>query len=149
MKKLNIPAAKLDERFNDLIYTVEADSFASHRLWTDYSNEYKDSFGEKQGYHKNTRYEWKQDSMGFTHEVGCIKKLPIMFTFFFYNIDGYRVGFYDAHSLLVHHGMVKDWINKNIPRIHEGGARWGDCDAQNFHHCLHEIDRRKKASPLK
>lgn len=146
---MKIPATKLDKRFEDTIYLVEADSFALHTLWTHHSKEYDDGFKDKMGSFKNQKQNWKQDCSGFTYEVGTFGKKPIMVTFFFYHIDDLRVGFYDCHSLVKHFGMVEDWIDKNIPTKENGGILLGKCDAQNFHQCLHEIERRNRMRPLK
>ena len=127
----------LDPRLEDTVFVVEADSFASHMLWSEHA---------KQGSVYSTlspdakRYQWEQDTMGLWYQIGELDNRPVAISFNWFKIDGHRVMFYECMSQVVDHKMVEEWLRRHCsPRCISG--RLAHCDAMNFHHCLHEIDR--------
>lgn len=141
---------KLDPRFKNTEFTVEADSFAKHTLWQNYAKEaldFRKEFLNSQGLIKELklRHEWKDDSMGTVMQIGEIDKRPICVTFFWTKIDGHLVMFYDITSQLADHKMMEDWLKKYCNPQHEG--RSSNCDASNFHHCLDYINTSNASNP--
>ncbi len=140
---------KLDPRFKDTEFTVEADSFAKHELWSKYSlewlNMYKLDFTEE-ALRKQVKFrvDWKDDSMGTIMEIGQIKGRPICVSFFWTTIDGHLIMFYDCTSQLADHKMVEDWLEKYCNPKHEGCS--SNCDANNFHNCLQYIRNANEGS---
>ena len=124
---------EVDPRFDDVVFMIEADSFAQLQLWSDFSKESKRSRVEK-------TILWEQDGSGFAEEVGRLqtmtrqkKTLPVMCEVTFAKLIGFRVAFYNACSRVVDWDLVHAWMEKQCP-----GA--GKCDAQNFHLCLRKIE---------
>lgn len=136
---------KVDPRFKDTEYVVEADSFATQALWEKFSTQsmYKTP--------QNT-YHWEQDCRGFMETIGHVNKMPVCVTFFWYKINGHLILFYNATSQVVDHRMVEDWLDKYCNPKHNGSQ--ARCDANNFAHVLgyirdcdaHELLKRAKDS---
>lgn len=130
---------KLDPRFKDTEYTVEADMFAKHTLWQNFSTEAL----ECQRIKLNTaqlcqelqyRVKWIDDNMGYSMQIGEVNKRPVCVTFFWTKIDNRLVMFYHATSEIVDHKMVNDWLKKYCNPQDKGCSN--NCDANNFHNCL-------------
>ncbi len=126
---------KLDSRFADTVFVVEATSFEKHTLWSMHSHQ-----GSTESiYVPYKRYKWKQDSFGRTVEVGKIDGHPIRITFFWFTINGHRVAFYERCSWYIDLYQVEAWLKKNCNPTWDGSRR-AHCDAMNFHSCLNAID---------
>lgn len=120
-----------DLRFDDVVFIVEADSFAEFQLWSEFSSESQKS-------RDNGALRWKQDPSGIARQVGVLRtmkgeKLPVMCSVSFAQLNGFRVAFYTSCSRAVDWDLVHDWMEKQCP------AAAGKCDAQNFHQCLGKI----------
>lgn len=118
---------KVDPRMKDTEYVVEADSFAMQALWAQFSTQsmYKTPM--------NT-YRWEQDSMGYCVQIGEFGDMPVCITFFWYKINGHLIAFVDAHSQVVDHRMVDDYLKKYCNPMHNGSR--AHADANNFAHVL-------------
>jgi hypothetical protein len=122
----------VDPRFDDVVFMIEADSFAQLHLWSEFSSE------SKRPLIKSTVH-WEQDTSGFARNVGNLQTmtrrketLPVMCEVFFAKLEGFRVAFYSACSRAVDWELVHGWMRKQCPGV-------GKCDAQNFHLCLDKI----------
>ena len=114
-----------DERWRLTEYVVEATHEEAFNLW--------------QRYHPYVKYE--QISDGWAHTVGSVlvkkdgdrvsKSYPVVVECNWALWDGHLIAYYDACSLVVHHGMVREYIDSIAPE----GA--GHTNAANFHHALH------------
>lgn len=120
---------QLDPRIVESFAAVQADDFARHALWREYSETHK----------------WVQDTSGIIKPLGEFHGLPVNLSINFATIDGLRVMFYDCTSQLAHWGMVDEWMEKNVPamgRCDPQVARvWSD--ATNFVNVLHDIERSR------
>lgn len=117
------------------MYLVEANSFEILELWKDFAKQ-----SEKLHPNKSTRYDWKQQNPGCFEKIGYIQKRPICIMISWYVINSCCVGFWEATSELVDYKMIARWLKENF-----------DCagtDANNFHICLQEIDRKNKEKEL-
>ena len=129
-KKYNPKHAEL---FKDVMFLVEADSYASHNLWVYYFYEPRKGVIPAK--------IWEQVSLGHMITIGTMYKRPICISIFYSIIDGKRVMFYEGCSQLVDHLMIENWLKHfTLNSIRwDNGTRWGHCDADNFHHCLNAI----------
>ncbi|KKL70171.1 hypothetical protein LCGC14_2107590 [marine sediment metagenome] len=126
---------KLDPRFADTVFVVEANSFERLTLWSMHSHQ-----GSIESMHvPYKRYKWEQDSLGCMIEVGHINNEPVRIDFFWNIIDGHRVAFYGRRTWLIDLYMVKAWLEAHCNPIWDGSRR-AHCNAMNFHHCLNAID---------
>jgi hypothetical protein len=109
---------KIDLRFSDCEYLIEANSFEVLALWKEW----------------HVAVPWKEDGSGFMFKVGSLGGRPVMLSFSFAHINGHRVAFYDSPSQVVDHKKIDNFLRKNFAVTHEG--RWAHCDAMNFGHCI-------------
>lgn len=109
---------------------VEADSYATSKLWSDW----------------HSKISWEQDNEGMMRQIGfidkkCTKGVSVQFSFVM--IDGIRLCFYNASSRYVDWNMVEEYIkliwktrNKTEPTM---------VDASNFHNAVGAIRRINEA----
>ena|SRR5581483_3409967 len=123
---------KVDPRFKDTEYVVEADSYAMQSLWERWSTE---------ALHKHKDFNfinWRQDSMGSCVHIGDLDKRPVVVTFFWAKLNGHLVVFWEATSEVVDYKMVEEWLGKYCNPQHND--RRSRCDANNFHHVIEYIN---------
>jgi len=114
-----------DERFDDVVYMIEANSFEQLMLWKEND--------ERKGIRK---VKWEQDCLGYggvigyMRSYGCTKSYPVSISCFFTKLNEKRIVFYEAVSMVVNRDMIRKWIKGQCP---EGTP---NCDAMNFHQCL-------------
>jgi hypothetical protein len=116
---------KLDPRFKNTEYAVEADSYTRQSLWEQWST---------QAMFKRpncNNINWEQDCMGCLLQIGQLDNRPVNIEFYWAKLNGHSILFYNACSQLVDHAMTKTWLKKycNTPK----------CDANNFHHVISYI----------
>ncbi|MFY4731209.1 hypothetical protein [Nitrospira sp. BLG_2] len=118
---------KVDPRFKDTEFVVEADSFAMQALWEKFST---------QSLYRTPQniYNWEQDCRGFMETIGHVNKMPVCVCFFWYKINGHLILFYEATSQVVDHRMIEEWLDKYCNPKHNGSK--ARCNASNFHHAL-------------
>jgi hypothetical protein len=129
------------ELFKDVVFLVEATSTEQHFLWQQYSLEYKDLYPGIKDPPNTIRLDWSSESIGKIVTIGSIETYSVNVSIFYAKLNGKRVLFYEGISLVVHHGMIEDWLahwTKEFIR-YDNGHRWAHTDAMNFHHCLHAI----------
>ena len=95
--------------FNNLHGLVEATDFERHTLW-----------------HCHERVNWKDDGIGYGHQIGTLNERPIFVAFNFATIDGKRICFWHATSSLVDYDMIEEWLKTNLKYNNK-------VDANNFH----------------
>lgn len=120
---------KIDPRFKDTEFVVEADSFAHQTLWEQWSTEAL--FTRP---HCNN-IQWEQDSMGFMDTIGQLADMPVCVSFFWAKLNGHLILFYNATSAVVDHRMIESWLKKYCNPQWDNGRR-AHCDASNFHHVV-------------
>jgi hypothetical protein len=117
----------------DVLFIVQASSFEQFELWRDFSAE----------------VVWEQDPAGELVTIAQVsinrQKFPICLCLSFARLNGVRIAFYDPTSLVVHHGMVEEWLKSVHIAKYQNGSRWAHTDAQNFHNCIQfvKIDEAK------
>ena len=119
-----------DEKLKRVDFFVEADGFATHKLWAEYFYNNKQS----------DRLEWVQDSSGFSRVIGNIGKganRPVNIDCHFYAIGDKYVCFYSSTLRFVDWTMVEEYIDKNFPVKYDSNLRRARVDANNFHNCYH------------
>ena len=130
---------ELDEQLSRVKFFVEADSYAQHELWAEHSSSSLRNKHNKDPEREKYFLDWQQESAGFSLQIGKIryegKDYPVNVSFSFAFINEQYVCFYYACSLLIHHGMVDDFLRKNWPVTYDKGTRLAYVDASNFHNC--------------
>lgn len=123
---------EIDSRLVNTFYAIEADSYACHMIWAEYFfNIPKDK----------RKFEFVQEPVGISFEIGRIEKRPIMLSFRWYTINGHLVLFYDCTSQLADWKMVNEWLNKYMPHIKEKS------DAMNAHNVLRYCEKKPESVP--
>jgi hypothetical protein len=105
----------------DAIGFVEANDFEVHSLWL---------------YNKELVQEplsWIENSSGRFVEIGSFGGKPVCLSLRSAVVDGQKVIFYEAVSLVVHHDIVKGWITKWAPKSARFEGLVNKTDAANFH----------------
>lgn len=127
-------------RLDDVVAAVEADSFAYHMLWKEWSNEVPQQWRELVDSRK--RVTWKQQGIGTMETLAYLDvgqehggRMPICVSLSWAEIDGHRVLFYDQCSMVTHSDLVRKWLDKNLP------DNYVHTDANNFHIIIHHIRR--------
>jgi len=123
---------KIDPRFKDTEFVVEADSYAMQSLWERHST---------QAMFPNPKFNtirWEQDSMGLSYTIGKLDNRPIAVSFFWSKLNSHLILFYHPTSQIVDHLMVEDWLKKYCNPQWDGNRR-AHADASNFHHVLDYI----------
>lgn len=125
MKYEQVRNMSFEKRWRLTEYVVEATHEEAFALWKEF--------------HPYVKYE--QISDGWAHTIGSVlvkksgesnsKEYPVVVECNWALWDGHLIAYYDACSLVVHHGMVRDYIDSLTPK----GA--GRTNAANFHHALH------------
>ena len=119
-----------DAKLQTSVFFVEATHCEQYYLWNDW----------------HERVDWKQDGSGFGICIGHINKKktkPVFVSFFFVEINGKRVCFYECTSRFVDHTMVENYILERYPVKYDGGTRRAMTDAMNFHNCVNAIIRNE------
>ncbi|MGL6229377.1 MAG: hypothetical protein ACRC3J_09250 [Culicoidibacterales bacterium] len=104
-----------------ITYVVEVDSFSRHRLIVDTDCVEVISNG------------------GRVINVGMFGDLPVCMVLTVITVNDQYVLMYEPTSLLVHYGMIEDWLKENYPHLFEE-SRHRKTDAQNFHNVIHYTD---------
>lgn len=133
--------AARDDRFDKVVYLIEADDFAIGQLWSTFAT----SSRIEGKVSRKIQVRWDEDSRGLMHQVGSVKigkeKFPVMCQVTFAKIEGFTVAFYTSTSRIVDWDLVHDWIQSQSPNA-------GKCDASNFHLCLDKIRDLKVLSDV-
>lgn len=91
------------------------------------------------------KYSFEHISMGSGPVIGEFGGMPVAITIFWQIINGVLVAFYEGTSVVVHHGMIRDWVKGNFPCLKKyGGWRYRYCNVANIHHLLNYIDEKNK-----
>jgi hypothetical protein len=123
---------KIDPRFKDTEFVVEADSYARQTIWEQWST---------QAMFKRpncNNINWEQDSMGCVLQIGTLDNRPVNIEFYWAKLIGHLVLFYHPCSQVVDHAMIETWIKKYCNPQWDNGRR-AHCDASNFHHVISYI----------
>lgn len=120
--------------FKDVVFIVEADSYARNSLWCRYHSK-----PEFEDYQIKT---WELVNPGCIVTIGHYGNAPVCVELYWNMLNGNRVMFYYATSLVVNHDMVEKWLRNYSSNITwDNGARWAHCDALNFHHCVEVVTK--------
>lgn len=112
---LIVPCAEVanDVRLKRLSGLIEADSYACHMLWHEFSIQAAPFRGVKSLPDHRTYRDWQQDTSGLFIRVGQIgKDMPVTLSIFFYVIDGKTYGFWHAASRFVDYNLIREWLVK-------------------------------------
>lgn len=129
-KLIEVPLRELDSRFLETEYVVSANSFEKLTLWSE--NHDRCQFVKR----------WRQEGRGLFVKVGEFGGLPINVNFFWDFLDERRVAFYEAVSLVVHVGVVDEWLRKHCNPFTKEDRR-AHCNALNFAHCAQAIRKKQ------
>lgn len=116
-----------DERFNSVVFFIEADSYAQQSLWEQYNKE----------------TNWKQDTKGYFQQLGMIdndENKPVCVSFSFAEIFGKRICFYECCSRYMDANIIETWIKKYYP-VKWNNNQYAMTDATNFHHAMHACQK--------
>ena len=121
---------KVDPRFKDTEYVVEADDFAMQCLWEKFSTQ--SMFRTP----LNT-YRWEQDCRGWMDTVDWLNKMPVVICVYWYKINGHLIAFYHPTSQVVDWNMLREYMEKYCKPKHNGSV--SHCNATNFGQVLSYI----------
>jgi hypothetical protein len=130
----------IDPRFSTTFFVVEANSNETLEFWRDVATEAWAYGRHYPGGESPKRYSWVQDSRGLVVHVGDFGGYPVNISCLWVAIDGRSVLFYYACSMVVHHGMIDDWLERHCNPRWDGGTRRAHCNSMNFHLCLNAIE---------
>ncbi len=129
----------IEDYFKDVVFTVEANSFEQHALWTMYH--YKDvGFGQ---------VPWEEGFMGHGITIGYFKKMPVVISLNYARINGRLVAFFYGCSQVVDHRMVDAWVDERTAHLRSPDGRPSTCDSMNFGHCIAAIRDMNSAKAKK
>jgi hypothetical protein len=114
-------------KFKEVVFLVEADSFADLSLWCRHFHDADAPRRVK---------SWENDNPGYCTVVGTCDRRPVNLSMSYNMINGHRVLFYHAVSQVVDHELVDKFLKINFPDV-------GRCDAMNFHQCIQHIETLK------
>lgn len=110
--------------FKDVVFIVEADSFASLSLWRNHFHS---------PIHENSKITtWEEVNPGKVITIGHCADSPVCVEIFYSILNGKKVMFYNTCSSIVDYDMVEKWINHYSSGIQS-------CNAMNFHQCIFVI----------
>lgn len=128
--------SKVDPRFAETKYVVEANSFEVMSLWNKHA---KKGMMEYVDEPKSYRVDWVQDYSGVVYQLGELNGMPMMVTFFWNVLNGVRVVFYESTGYVTDTRIIEQWLDQNCdPKTHDN--RPARTDAMNFQHVLQEIE---------
>jgi hypothetical protein len=119
------------QRLSEVKFVVEATGFEKLVLWQQHAD---DSSLSKGG----PLVRWEHDPFGMMVEIGILANMPLCLNLSFAVLNGKRIMFWDAVSVVTHYDMALQWLNENCPVYYDGGRK-ARCDAMNFHLCLHHV----------
>lgn len=125
-------AERLDDRFADTVYVVEATSFERQALW-------------KQN-QETGRLDWQQDLSGIGPTLGYLDGREICVDFTWAELNGQRVLFYEATSEVVDHKLIDAWLQENCNPSCDNGQRRAHTNADNFGHCISAVESLESTS---
>lgn len=108
-------------------FFIEATSFEKLSLWKDFKE-------------RNDITNWVEDAQGIALEIGHLDKKKtqsVWLGFYFVDLYGKTICFYETTSRFNDSQLVEEWITKNYPVKYDNDTRSAMTDAMNFHHALH------------
>jgi hypothetical protein len=111
----------------DCLYLIEANSYETHKLWEDYSDQ-----GRRDPPTKKVA-KWSSGIGGPAITVGKLDQRPVVLSMMVREIEGIPVCFIDACSQVVDHIMIDLFLDIVMPGVQR-------TNASNFHHFLNRID---------
>lgn len=130
---------------NKVVYIVEATSAEQSFLWNQFAKEGEQFWTSK---FSRSRVDWQQDNCGWLPTIGTFVRRPVTLQLTFATINGHNVLFYYSPSQMVDHVLINRWLRQQMPQIftESDGGRKRATDADNFHLCVHYIDRLNEAA---
>lgn len=113
-------------KFEEVVYTVSADSFACFELWLRYFKEVSPR--------SRRIHTWEEINSGFCPTIGICDRRPVNLKLEYAILNGHRILFYESVSQVVDHELVNKFLALNLPGV-------SNCDATNFHLCLHAVSK--------
>lgn len=112
------------ERYAGVESVVEVTSYEALILW------------EK--WHQQKGYSWIEDNSGPLITVGSIGTRPVCIAPLVHVVNGRKIMFVEATSILVDWCMIHEWLHDNVPTARIPGTELIKCaNAQNFHTLVH------------
>lgn len=96
-------------------HLVEATDYETLALWREW--------------HERLSVEWRQLPTGFWAQVGRAGRMPVVVSLHGAIVQGRKIMFYEATSLVVDQRMVDKWLAKHLPGVPK-------TNAMNFHHAM-------------
>ncbi|AGH31511.1 hypothetical protein LOKG_00075 [Loktanella phage pCB2051-A] len=97
---------------------VEANSFERMSLYGDFDKAADD---------------WKDNTSGLGITLGMVAKMPVCISLNSAVVNGHKIIFYSATSVMVDWRMVTDWLKAHMPETAFKDERLNKVDAMNFH----------------
>ena len=116
------------EKFKDVVFVIEATDFERFALWQ-MNNSEVDSYRIK---------SWESESRGWAPTIGYLDDKPVVVSLSYAKLNGHRVVFYYAPSMIVDHEMVRNWIDHHTQHL-EFEGRQCHTNANNFAHCYRRV----------
>ncbi len=125
---------QIKEYLEGVVGVVEANSFEYHSLWerfaTDASRhgrngsrtfEYHSLWerfatdASRHGRNGSRTFEWNGNSSGYGCTVGHLDGRPVAISLLTSTVDGNKLLFWYATSVVVDYDMIDKWLNENLP----------------------------------
>lgn len=116
------------EKFKDVVFVIEATDFERFALW-----QMNDTSTEK--YRIKS---WESISDGWLCTIGHVDEMPVTVSLTYAKLNGHKVAFYYAASMIVDYNMVREWIAHYTGHLQFEG-RVCHTDANNFGHCYRRV----------
>ncbi len=119
--------------FEGVFYFVEATNCEVQHFWSEHAKQ------SRRHLHNcpSSPVDWQLRNPGYQFEIGRVGSRPICVAIRYVTIADRLVMFYEVVSQLADHAMTERWL------MHFTGGKLHDkhCNADNFHNCLHAIER--------
>lgn len=129
----------LDHYLADVDATIEADRFAQHTLWKLHAEE-----GSKFVQSDRVKFPWEGAREGYLRCTGKFEDMECWIDLSVATIGGFRILFYYGSGVFVHHDMMRDWLEANLPgKVLRADGTMPHDDADNFVQVIHTLERER------
>lgn len=108
--------------YEGVIGIVEATNYESLCLWKEY--------------HKEKGYTWVQQTSGSLVTVGEFGDMPVCIAPLVHIVDGKKIMFVEATSIVVHWLIIEEWLKNNVPSAVRDDGYLNKQNAMNFFNLL-------------
>lgn len=104
--------------YQGVVGVVEVTGYESFKLWEEF--------------HKNRGVSWEEQRSGPLITVGKLDKRPVCIAPLVHTVNGKKIMFLEATSVLVDWNMIEKWLRINLPESAFNGTQLNKVDPINF-----------------